>query len=131
MTDFWLGEFPRERLHPKRIWSMRFFQHWCTDTIRSEQSDQSRQCLMQLHGIAQCRLEKSKLLPYRTRRLCFQVNRNDWMLRSKVFQMCVQHPKKDIFVVSRLRNFENPLVVRFVGESDAQPQFFSDEIDCV
>src|SRR5947199_7474569 len=59
-------EFPRERLHPKRIWSMRFLQHWRTDTIRSEQSDQSRQCLMQLHGIAQCRLEKSKLLPYRT-----------------------------------------------------------------
>src|SRR5438874_13695800 len=60
-----------------------------------------------------------------------QLNCNDGMLRSKVFQMRVQYPKKDIFVVSRLRNFENPLVVRFVGESDAQAQLFGDEIDCV
>src|SRR6266550_4277308 len=68
MTNFWLRvtEVPRERLHPKRVRPMCFLQHRRTDTIRSEQSDQTRQCLMQLHGIAQCCFEKSKLLSHRT-----------------------------------------------------------------
>jgi hypothetical protein len=133
MTNFWLRvtEVPRERLHPKRVRPMCFLQHRRTDTIRSEQSDQTRQCLMQLHGIAQCCFEKSELLSHRTRRLRFQFNGNNRMLRSKVFQMRVQHPKKDVFVVGRLRNFENALVLRFVSESNAQAQFFGDEIDGV
>ena len=56
-------KFPYKRFYPECIRPMRFFQRRCADTIRAEQSNKARQRLMQLHRIAQCGFEQSKLLP--------------------------------------------------------------------
>src|SRR5438067_5200620 len=58
-----------------------------------------------------------------------QRDRNDWIFRFKIFQMCMQHPKEKIDIVGRLRNFENALVNLFIHECDAQGQFFCNEIN--
>src|SRR5947208_13456931 len=51
------------------------------------------------------------------------------MLRFKILQVRVQHPKEKIDVVSRLRNFENPFVILLIRKSNSQGQFFCDEVD--
>src|SRR3984893_17373983 len=51
------------------------------------------------------------------------------MLRFKILQMRVQHPKEKIDIVGRLRNFESALVSLLVRKTDPQGDFFGDEID--
>ena len=51
------------------------------------------------------------------------------MLRFKILQVRVKHPKEKIDVVGRLRNFENPFVILLIRKSNSQGQFFCDEID--
>src|SRR6184192_823557 len=50
------------------------------------------------------------------------------MLRFKILQVRVKHPKEKIDVVGRLRNFENPFVILLIRKSNSQGQFFCDEI---
>src|SRR4026208_2075458 len=52
------------------------------------------------------------------------------MLRAKILQMRLEHPKEKIDIVCRLRNFENALVYLFILKRDSQRQFFDDEINC-
>src|SRR5258705_12699667 len=52
------------------------------------------------------------------------------MLRSKILQMRQEHPEQKIYIVCRLRNFENALVYLFIPERDSQRQFLCDEINC-
>ena len=43
---------------------------------------------------------------------------NDRMIRFETFQMGLQHPKEQIDIVGRLRNFESALVGSAIRESD-------------
>src|SRR5882757_4671615 len=51
------------------------------------------------------------------------------MLRSKILQMRQEHPEQKIYIVCRLRNFENAFVYLFIPERDSQRQFLCDEIN--
>ena len=53
------------------------------------------------------------------------------MPRGKIFQMRVQHAEQHLFVICRLRNFEDSFVVRFIGKGDPQLNLLGDEIDGV
>src|SRR5690242_16197930 len=89
--------------------------------------------------IAQCSFEQSKLFLGGFNRLRAERDSNDWMFRSKILQMRVQHPKEKIDIIGWLRNFENALVNLFachgefvlarIRERNLQRQFFCYEID--
>ena len=111
------------------VGTMRFFQNGRADTLRSEQTGQSRQGFGKLRRIAQRCFKKTKLLLRRLGRLRFERDRGDRRLRFKIFQMRVQHPKEHFDVVGRLRNFEAMLVTLFVAKSDSQLQLLRDEIE--
>ena len=69
------------------------------------------------------------MLPGGLDRLRFQRHSDDGMLRFKIFQMRVQHPKEKIDIVGRLRNFKTALVIFFVRKSNPKSEFFCDEVD--
>src|SRR5438067_4339334 len=97
---------------------MCFFQQRCPDALRTKQPDQFGQRFMQLCWIAQRNLEKTKLLPDRFRRLRFELDSENWMLRSKILEMDMQHAEEHLLIVRRLRNFKDTFILRFVIKTD-------------
>src|SRR5882724_5403877 len=51
------------------------------------------------------------------------------MFRFKILQVCLEHSKEKIDIVGRLRDLENALVTLLTRKTDAERQFFRDEID--
>jgi hypothetical protein len=80
--------------------------------------------------ISKLSLKKSKLLRHRPDRLRAERDGNDRMIRSKIFQVRLKHPKEKIDIVSRLRDFENALVSAVIRKMDCECDLARDEIDC-
>src|SRR6266403_2279102 len=51
------------------------------------------------------------------------------MFRFKILQVRLEHSKEKIDIVARLRDLENALVTLLTRKTDAERQFFRDEID--
>src|SRR5882724_7481226 len=51
------------------------------------------------------------------------------MFRFKILQVCLEHSKEKIDIVGRLRDLENALVTLLTRKTDAERQFFRDQID--
>src|SRR5882724_11893763 len=51
------------------------------------------------------------------------------MFRFKILQVCLEHPEEKIDIVARLRDLENALVTLLIRKTDAERQFFRDQID--
>ncbi len=51
------------------------------------------------------------------------------MFRFKILQVCLEHPEEKIDIVARLRDLENALVTLLTRKTDAERQFFRDQID--
>src|SRR6266404_7110680 len=134
----------------KSIRPIGFFQDRCADSVCPEQGCQARERFVELVGIAQGGLKKAKLLPGRLDWSGLERDGDDWLIRCKILQMRVQHPKEKIDIIGRLRNFEAALVLFFIrhGESvspvgrirpvadlwrirksNPKSQFFCDQID--
>lgn len=86
---------------------------------------------MQPGRIAQRRLEKLKLLFFRPGWLRLQRDRHDRMLGAKIFQVRLEEAKEQFNGVSRLRNLEPMLVLRFIGKCEAKSEFLRDKIQGV
>src|SRR6266581_3640659 len=102
---------PRKRFEMESIRAMRFFQDRGANVIGAEQTGEAREGFVKLVWIAQGCFKQTKLLLGRFNRLGLQGNRNNGIIRLKIFEMRVQHPKEKINIVSRLRNFETTFVI--------------------
>ena len=122
---------PREWLNSKSIRAISFFHDGRTHSIFSKQSRQARERLVKLIRIAQGRFKKRELLLSRSARLRFQRDGNNGLVRRKILQMRVQHPKEKIDIVGWLRDGEFPFVTFFVGKSNPQSDFFGDQVNRV